>query len=332
MSPACAGTGGVVELPAMRLPVLIAAAALALPATAAAAPPPNDNYLASSTIATEQYRDSVDTTEATTQPDLFNPDKDGRPLGGGDPEPTACIDGGSFGKTVWWDFRPPSPGRVKIRVDAGFDVVVAVYTWNPDTSRITRTVRCQNDEAGSEDVLIPRVSGKTDYTIQVGGANGAGGPLNFVFDRTPDTDGDGILDDEPDQCRRQPGIERLGGCPPKLRSSPRITYTVAGAAIRITALSIDDVPKGARAEVRCGRKVSRRASRRGTLEFTGCAGRTIGAGGRIEMRVTLGRTGKGQYRYGAVGRYFRWPIEPGRLGKRRTRCLQPGSRKPTKCR
>jgi len=75
-----------------------------------------------------------------------------------------------------------------------------------------------------------------------------------------------------------------------------------------------------------------RASRRGTLKIAGCAGRTIGAGGRIEVRVTLGRTGKGQYRYGAVGRYFRWPIEPGRLGKRRTSCLQPGSRKPTKCR
>ena len=79
--------GGVVESPAMRLPLLIAAALLALPATAAAAPPPNDNYLASTTISSQEYRDSVDTTEATTQPDLFNPNRDGLPFGGGDPEP-----------------------------------------------------------------------------------------------------------------------------------------------------------------------------------------------------------------------------------------------------
>ena len=332
MSPGCAGTGGVVEVPAMRLPLLITAAVLALPATAAAAPPPNDNYLASTTITSEEYRDSVDTTEATTQPDLFNPNKDGLPFGGGDPEPTTCGDGGSFGRTVWWDFRPPSPGGVEIRANGGFDVVVAVYTWSQNTSRITRTVRCQNDETGSEVVQIPRVSGRTNYTIQVGGANGAGGPLGLQFDYFPDTDGDGILDELPDKCPRQPGIERFGGCPPELRSSPRVTYTVAGTALRITALSIDDVPKGARAEVRCGRKVTRRATRKGTLRITGCAGRTIGAGGKIEVRVTLGRTGKGQYRYGAVGKYFRWPVEPGRLGKRKTSCIQPGKRKLTRCR
>ena len=90
----------------------------ALPASAAAAPPPNDNYLASTTINRQdgsmanEYADSVDTTEATTQPDMFNPDKDGLPLGGGDPEPTTCNGGSSFGKTAWWDFRPPSAGGI----------------------------------------------------------------------------------------------------------------------------------------------------------------------------------------------------------------------------
>ena len=70
----------------MRLPLLITAAvlaALAVPETAAAAPPPNDNYLASSTIADQEYTDSVDTTEATTQSDLFNPNRDGLPFGAG---------------------------------------------------------------------------------------------------------------------------------------------------------------------------------------------------------------------------------------------------------
>lgn len=56
------------------------AAALAVPAVAAAAPPPNDNYLGSTSISDAQrplgreFSDSVDTTEATTQADMFNPD------------------------------------------------------------------------------------------------------------------------------------------------------------------------------------------------------------------------------------------------------------------
>ena len=233
---------------------------------------------------------------------------------------------------MWWDFKPQSPGGVQIRANGGFDVVVAVYTWSERTSRITRTVRCQNDEAGSEDVLLPTVSAGTNYTIQVGGANGAGGPLNLLFDYFPDTDGDGILDDAPDKCRRQAGIERFGGCPPELRSAPRVLYQNLGSALRITGLEIDDVPKGARAEVRCGRKVTRRATRKGTLKVNGCVGRTVASGSSIQVRITLGRTGKGQYRHGAVGKYYRWPVAAGRLGKRQTRCLQPGSRKPTKCR
>jgi hypothetical protein len=318
----------------MRLPLLIAAAVLALPATAAAAPPPNDNYLASTTIASNEYRAGVDTTEATTQPDLFNPSRDGLPLGGGDPEPTSCPNGTGFGRTAWWDFKPPSPGGVQIRANGGFDVVVAVYTWSEESSRITRTVRCQNAETGSEEILLPSVSKGTNYTIQVGGANGAGGPLDLLFDYFPDTDGDGVLDDAGDKCPRQPGIERFGGCPPELRSAPRIVYSVSGTSLRITGLSIDDVPKGARAEVtcrRCGRKVIRRATRTGTLRVNGFVGRVVPAGDRIEVRVTLGKSGNGRYRAGAVGRYYRWPIEPGKLGRKVTRCLQPGSRKPTKC-
>src|SRR3954469_18720823 len=53
--------------------------ALTVAGTAQAAPPPNDNYLSSSrmvradgTVA-HSFHDSVNTTEATTQTDLFNP-------------------------------------------------------------------------------------------------------------------------------------------------------------------------------------------------------------------------------------------------------------------
>jgi hypothetical protein len=323
----------------MRTPLLLAAVFLALPAGAAAAPPPNDNYLASTTINRSdgsmplEYGDTVDTTEATTQADTFDPNRDGLPFGGGDPEPTTCGGGTAFGKTVWWDFRPPTAGGAQIRANGAFDVVVAVYTWSTETTRITRTVVCRNASPGSEDVVVPAVRKGTNYTVQVGGAGSTGGPVSFSLDWFPDTDGDGVLDG-PDKCRGRQGIERFGGCPPELRSAPRIRYDGVSAGIRVTSLALDDVPKGARAEVRCGRcgsKVTRRASRSGVLRVPGFAGRTVRAGDRIEVRVTQGRTGKGRYRFGAVGKYFRWPITAGGLGDRVSRCLQPGSRRPTKC-
>ena len=319
--------------------LLAAAAALALPATAAAAPPPNDNYLASTKITRADgslprlYRDSVDTTEATTQPDLFDPDQNGAPLGGGDPEPTTCDDGTSFGKTVWWDFEPPTRGGVVIEAGGAFDVVVAVHVWDEVSTKITRTLACRNAGAGFERVVLPRVGKGTNYTVQVGGAGDTGGPLDFSLEWLPDRDGDGRRD-AIDDCPSQPGIGD-SGCPPELRSSPRLAYTVAGSSLRITGLAIDRVPKGARAEVRCGRcgrKVSRRAARAGTLRLRGFAGRVVPAGDRIEVRVTRGRTGSGRYRYGAVGRYYRWPVRAGKLGRRVTRCLQPGSRRPVRCR
>ena len=323
----------------MRLTLLLAALALVLPASAAAAPPPNDNYLGSTRITRSDgslpsvFRDSVDTTEATTQPDLFEPDQNGLPLGGGDPEPTSCGDGTTYGRTVWWDFRPPTAGGAVVKGSAGFDVVVAVYTWDAQTSRITRTVVCQNDEPGSEEVLLPTVRQGTNYTVQIGGAGNTGGPLNFSLEWFPDRDRDGVTD-VLDDCPGRAGIGK-GGCPPELRSSPRIVYTAVGTSLRITGLAIDDVPKGARAEVRCqrcGRRSVRRARRSGTLRMPGFVGRLVPAGDRIEVRITQGRTGNGRYRFGAVGKYYRWPIEPGKLGRKVTRCLQPGSRKPTKCR
>jgi hypothetical protein len=327
--------------PRLALAALAGAIMLAAPATAAAAPPPNDNYLASTTIQNQsggmplEYRDRVDTTEATTQADTFDPNRDGLPFGGGDPEPTSCgPNGPSYGRTAWWDFRPPSPGGVEINVDGtGFDAVVAVYTWSASTSKITRTVLCQRAQSG--DIVIPDVRRGTNYTVQVGGVNDTGGPVSFSLDWFPDRDGDDILD-ALDECDRRKGIQAAGGCPPELRSAARFRYDgVGGGAIRITSMAIDGVPKGARGEVRCrrcGPAVSRKAKRSGVLQLRGFVGRVLRPGDRIEVRVTQGRTGKGRYRFGAVGKYFRWPVVAGGVGDRVVRCLQPGSRRPTRCR
>jgi hypothetical protein len=324
----------------LALTAAAAAAALAFPAAAAAAPPPNDNYLASTSIVTQQgtvpleFAERLDTTEATTQPDMFNPNRDGQPFGGGDPEPTSCGAGQpAFGRTAWWDFKPQSAGGVEIRASGGFDVVLAVYEWSEQTSRITSTVRCQNAEVGSESMLL-EVSRGTNYTVQVGGLANTGGPLQFRLDYFPDTDGDGVLDG-PDKCRTRQGIQAAGGCPPELRATPRIRYDGVAGGIRITSLAIDDVPRGARAEVRCrrcGGKVTARARRAGVLKLNRFVGREVRNGDRIEVRITQPRARSGRYRFGAIGKYYRWPVTGDGLGDRVSRCTNPGSRRLIKCR
>src|SRR5215210_2605573 len=104
---------------------LSAAAFTCAPALAAAAPPSNDNYLASVPVDKPEFTATADTTEATTQADLFNPNRNGAPLGGGEPEPTSCR-GTAFGKTVWYDLAPQVDGGVQIRA-TGIPTVVAVY-------------------------------------------------------------------------------------------------------------------------------------------------------------------------------------------------------------
>jgi hypothetical protein len=321
-----------------RLAVTATAATLAVPAVAAAAPPPNDNYLASTSIVNSagtlprHFSDIVDTSEATTQPDTFTPDKDGLPLGGGPPEPTTC-GSTSFGKTAWWDFRPPSPGAVEIKAAGGFDVVVAVYEWSAQTSKITRLVKCQNADPGTETLDLFTLRKNRNYTVQVGGAGNTGGPLRFTLDYFRDRDNDGVFDSL-DDCRTLPGTTK-GGCPPTLQASPRIGYDKPGNGAIVRALTIDDVPKGARAEIRCtrcsGGKVVKKARRRGSLKVNGIVGRLVRSGGSLEIRVTLARQKKGRFRYGAIGKYYRYPVNNAGLGKRKLRCLNPGSHKPVKC-
>src|SRR3954462_3203267 len=58
---------------------LTAAACVSAPALASATPPVNDNYLSSLPVDQVTFTATTDTTEATTQPDLFNPNRDGPP-------------------------------------------------------------------------------------------------------------------------------------------------------------------------------------------------------------------------------------------------------------
>ena len=314
---------------------------LALPSLAIAAPPANDNYLGSTTIVEADgslpgdYTDNVDTTEASTQPDTFNPTRDGAPASGGKPEPTGCPGGAAMGKTVWWDFVPPVPGGVEI-VASGIDAVVAIYEWNANTSQLGALVTCQNDSSGAtETVLESALSARTPYTIQVGGANGIGGPLSLKFTYFPDSDGDGVLDEQPDRCRTLPGITAFGGCPPLTRGTASLSFDRVGGGLQLTKLSVDHLARGARVEARCGRcgKVVRKtAKRQGTLSVVdGFRGRTIRAGDQLVVRIMQPKSASGRYRHGSYGKVLTWTVSSDSFGRVKQTCTLPGSRKVVKC-
>jgi hypothetical protein len=306
---------------------LAAAGLAATPALATAAPPANDAYLASSPVDKREFTAVTDTTEATTQADLFNPSRDGAPLGGAGPENTTCK-GTPFGKTVWYDLAPRVDGGVVIRA-TGFATVVAVYEWSGTTSQITRMVDCSTN-ASVEDLLFD-VRGKRNYTIQVGGAGGVGGPLNLKVDYFPDRDGDRLIDDL-DRCSSVAGPEP-SGCPPELRSRPRITFANTATGIRITRLWVERVPKGAKVVVRCGGCGSQtvRARRAGTVELSRFTGRAAGAGATISVRVTMGRRGTGTYRFGATGKLQSWRVRAGGIKASPERCLHVRTGKSERC-
>jgi hypothetical protein len=198
------------------------------------------------------------------------------------------------------------------------------------------TVACQNDSAGSaERMLRQRALGRErNYTIQIGGVNGVGGPLDFRFTYFPDTDGDGVFDEQPDECRRMRGIAAFGGCPPVVPGSPRIAYDRVPNGLRVTALSVGRVAKGSRIEVRCrgcGPRVTQRVRRRGTVEVAALGGRLLSAGDRIEMRLTHPRARAGRYRFGAIGKTWTWAVLRQRLGVRTESCTRPGSARSMRC-
>ena len=316
----------------MRIaPSLLAAlAALSFPAAAAAAPPVNDNYLASTAIQLPRTEliTTVDTTEATTQADIFNPNADGQPLGGGPAEQTTC-NGVAFGKTVWYDLAPPSDYGVQLRASAGFAVPIAIYEWNAQTSLITKTVTCSAN-ATAED-LIPTLEAKKHYTVQVGGAAGLGGPISLNWTFFPDSDNDGAYDPI-DDCPTVAGIGN-SGCPPRLSVTPRVLFQNSASGIVLTKLFVERVPKGAKVVAKAG-GVSQTitAKRTGTLTLTRFTGRAVAAGKEIAVKVTLkAQGGTGKYRNGATGLYRRWTAKVGGLKSQPDRCINAKTGKLEKC-
>jgi hypothetical protein len=305
--------------------LLVALGALVAPTAALADAPVNDDYLKSAAINRadtrlphEQIKASVDTTEATTQPDLFAPEA---PAGGGGPENTTC-QGQAFGKTVWYDVHPDVDGALEIQT-GGFDVAISVYEFNNATAKILRSVAC-SAEAGPQDFILPnRIKAGRHYTIQVGGLDAGAGPLAGVLGLTfqffPDRDDDGELDPL-DDCPDEPGVHSEAGCPPPVVATPKLTAVATGGGIIVKKLSVS-ASKGAKVEVRCRRGCSGRQARTaGVVSFSMLRGRSLPAGAVIEIFATKAHW---------IGKYVRYDVVRGNF-KRVDRCLRPGSHTPRK--
>ncbi len=97
---------------------------------------------------------------------------------------------------LWWNFPSTFAGRLKIETcaGAGFDSRIAVYTGNGCSDFESRLVACTDDgpcTAGRAQAIVNVVSGQ-NYTIRVGGFNGAAGAGTLTLSQipcAPDIDG-----------------------------------------------------------------------------------------------------------------------------------------------
>jgi hypothetical protein len=328
-------------------------------ALAQPAPPGNDNYLSSwivpqaakvplhKAVSETSFSITEDTSAASTQADLFNPDRSGLPFGGGGAEPSAC-NGVSYGKTVWYDLHPSVPMGVEL-LATGFPTAIAVYQWNVLSGQLIRqSVFCHlaiNRSTGqpqpTNDFVYPgELQAGKAYTVQVGGlATGgvfASGSLAFTANLFPDHDGDGVIDGI-DKCDFLPGVQRFGGCPPALHARPAYTFTNFGTFARLDSLTVGDIPGGARVTVRCracGRSaVVSAGPHASSVTVPALTGTTMRNGAKLEIWVTKARVrvppgGSSIYQYGSIGSYVSYTVGGGALGSRVLRCLLPGSLTP----
>jgi hypothetical protein len=348
-------------------------AGLCLPSSAMAQSPPppdNDHYLGPYLVNPGDFGNpgnfpeppvvpgfTVDTSNATTQEDVFSP-----PGNGGGPEFLECRVGqasSGYGKTMWSVFRVHRYGRMRISTGGSFDSVIAVVPFQSPLDDPTprwdlgfctdRLNGFTEDFKGS----LPVVIRGGWYAVQVGGyrdpATGAigGGPVETKFE-----------------------FER----PARLRSNATLRGRPAPGGIFVTEVEVDRVPRGARVVLSCTRGGCGRESKNARLVSRTSFGRPVGkvspadevsgvrmagargdtpesdraelaavaaagpvaraarsfrlltgdrvdAGSTIEVRVTFP---------GRIGRYYGWKVRNGSPSKKIERCLEPFSNSPQK--
>jgi hypothetical protein len=261
------------------------------------APPINDNYLSSLNLnqpgtslnRVNTLTDVRDTSAATVQSDIFSP-----PQSGGPPEVTGC-EGESEGKTIWYDFYPDANGLVRIRTSAEFGTVMAVMPYDPKSLLPNISQRkCAVNQVAHAQELFDEVKAGVPYTIQLGGVNGAGGMLEFLFDYLVK--------------------------PKHVHAEATLTAQPLPGGVRILNLVVN-APKKARVLVRCSRGCGYQAQTARALGFPRLRGTVLSSGSALKIYVTASRE---------VGTYIEYKIHRGGLLKSQL-CLPPGSIRPSQC-
>lgn len=260
-------------------------------------PPINDNYLTSLNLnqpgtplnRVDTLTDVRNTSAATVQSDIFNP-----PDSGGPPEVTGC-DGVSEGKTIWYDFYPDANGLVRIRTSAEFSTVMAVMPYSPKSLLPEIGLRkCAVNQVSQAQELFYEVKAGGSYTIQLGGANDAGGNVEFLFDYLV--------------------------APKKLQAEATLTAQPLAGGVRIVKLAVS-APKGSRVLVRCTRGCPTESKSTRPLSFPGLSGSLLPNGSALKIYVSAKN---------AIGTYIEYKVHQGGFTKIE-RCLPPGSSKPAPC-
>jgi hypothetical protein len=272
-------------------------AVMATTTAASSSPPVNDNYLSSLNLnppgsplnRVDTLSDVRDTSAATVQGDIFNP-----PQAGGPAEVTGCS-GVSEGKTIWYDFHPDANGLVRIRSSAEFGTVIAVMPYDPKTLLPDIAQRkCAVNQVSKAQELFDEVKAGGSYTVQIGGVNGAGGTVQFLFDY----------------------LVKLK----RLQAEATLTAQPLGGSVRIVNLSVS-APKRAHVLVRCTRGCRSQARTARNLNFSSLRGTLLPSGSALRIYVTAKN---------AIGAYIEYRIRNGSFTKVQ-RCLAPGSMKPAQC-
>jgi hypothetical protein len=256
-----------------------------------------DNYLESVRIATSNvgkgilgFSDSVNTSKATLQADLFKP-------GGnhaGPREPFTC-GGAVYGKTVWYDLNPTVDGDVLVQaVGNGFNPVMSIVEYDATDQpnfRPKSAFQCSNQGGGALEQLTKKhVRRGHGYSVQLGGVGNTGGPVDFDVNLTPY----------------------------RLRATSKIAFQLTDNGIKLVNVRVK-VNRKARVEVGC-KGCGKRVKRGRNVRFN-FRGKALRAGGKITIRATRG---------GEIGVYQSRKIKRGKTPTESDRCLNPGSKKPRK--
>jgi hypothetical protein len=293
----------------------------AVPATAAAqaqiTPPEGDNYLGplflnddKTPFPTTQIGFVADTTNYTTQADMYSPNGSGGP-----PEPTNCGTASQpdiYGKTIWSVFHSNRYGVMNVSTAGPFDTVIGVIPFDSPANPTPHLSLgyCQDGLSGFQEDTSFLVGKNRWYAIQVGGTSPtgpAGGQVQVKFSLTkpPTVAGDAFL------FWKVPPLRVTTAYVKSVPRGETLTLSCTKGACRKRTINVNSKP------VIALRQIVREAKASVPL----LTNQRVSSGARIELRIT---------RPGYIGKYYLWKVSGSSISSSIKMCMNPNSTTPRK--